>query len=391
MDNRLKLIYNQEILDGQWDSSKNTIENVMSHNEILDYDVYDINDIKGDEPYCLIIKHIYPLSLYIQQNEKLPISDLSKLKNCKIIFLNDTESDYEDVVHRLESMISKYGLSPTQFYIVNNNSKLKDYKSTEINLHTNRRLAIWISHSMTFTRPKFKLNKDLFFTFHIRENKIHRFLLLCLFKKYDLIDETDWSLLRGWDTKRFIDDEGRMRLFFYDQIFDSEDVKYLSDEIKYFHGFDVKKSIYELDFEFDIKNPNYNHLFKLDTYSNAYINVVTESEFAKDVVHITEKSFLPFYFFQLPVFFASQHHLRILKETYGFDTYDDLIDHSYDNEPDDSKRFYMAFYELIRLHQNKDQVIEFYETNKTRIFKNSEIVFKIKDDMTDHNFYKSLI
>ena len=41
--------------------------------------------------------------------------------------------------------------------------------------------------------------------------------------------------------------------------------------------------------------------------------------------------------------------VKKVKEEYDLFLFDDLIDHSYDNEPDDSKRFNMVFNELNRL------------------------------------------
>lgn len=396
MNNMLHLLYD-DLTDDVWDCRSNTLTNLMQHNNITNFKLHNIHEELIDINYVLIIKHVKQLGDHIYENNELPLLNnfIGKIGNSKIIYLNDTEPDSIDLLSRIDSIILNYPINPNQIYIVNNNSKLLEMKSelgSKINVHTNRRLAIWISQSMAHNHPKFVPNKLKMFTFHTREIKIHRFVLLCLFKKYNLLEDTDWSMLRGWDlNKRFLDEDGKMRMFYYDNTFNYEDIKYLEDEVKYLSKIDIKKSEFESNFEFDIPNPNYNDLFRLNSYSKSYINIITESHFNRDIIHITEKSFLPFFFMQLPIFCASYGHVKKMRELYKFDMFDDLIDHSYDNEPNSSKRFFMVFYEILRLYHMKDEIKKYYILNRNRFLTNKEKTERIKDDKSDYNFYLSLI
>ena len=56
-----------------------------------------------------------------------------------------------------------------------------------------------------------------------------------------------------------------------------------------------------------------------------------------------------FNFLQLPLFVATKHHVKKMRELYGFDFFDDIINHSYDEEPDNGKRMKMIIDEIIRL------------------------------------------
>jgi hypothetical protein len=80
-----------------------------------------------------------------------------------------------------------------------------------------------------------------------------------------------------------------------------------------------------------------------------------------------------------------------MRELYKFDMFDDLIDHSYDNEPNSSKRFFMVFYEILRLYHMKDEIKKYYILNRNRFLTNKEKTERIKDDKSDYNFYLSLI
>ena len=59
----------------------------------------------------------------------------------------------------------------------------------------------------------------------------------------------------------------------------------------------------------------------LDYFKNTYINIVTETyfDFKKYDIHITEKSFKPFYYFQLPIFLAPPNHIKMMREEYDLD------------------------------------------------------------------------
>ena len=108
------------------------------------------------------------------------------------------------------------------------------------------------------------------------------------------------------------------------------------------------------------------------TFENSYVNIVTESAYINSdfIVHITEKSFRPFYHYQLPIFVASHHHIGHLKETYGFDMFDDIIDHSYDDVINHRDRLFKIVDEIKRLNGKKEEIKEFYKNNYERFEKN---------------------
>ena len=119
---------------------------------------------------------------------------------------------------------------------------------------------------------------------------------------------------------------------------------------------------------------------------------MTETKFLDEdnVVQISEKSFKPFFYYQFPMILATHHHIKSLKEKYDFDFFDDVIDHSYDNEPNQKKRFNMFVNELVRLHKNKEKIIGFYENIQERFEENKKKVIEIGKNNSDFIFIKSL-
>ena len=82
----------------------------------------------------------------------------------------------------------------------------------------------------------------------------------------------------------------------------------------------------------------------------------------------------------------------MVKLKYGLDFYDDIIDHSYDDEPNQRKRLDMFVNEIKRLSENKQMIIDFYKNNKERFIDNKQRIvniLKVVDE--DYLFFESLI
>ena len=127
------------------------------------------------------------------------------------------------------------------------------------------------------------------------------------------------------------------------------------------------------------------------SFENSYFNVVTESVFHSpaSVIHHSEKSFRPFYYYQFPIFVASLNHVQSLRDEYGFDTFDDVIDHSYDFDTNPKSRLEKVVSEIHRINSNKEFFIDFYKKNKHRFYENREIYEKsgIDSKIRDFNFF----
>ena len=89
---------------------------------------------------------------------------------------------------------------------------------------------------------------------------------------------------------------------------------------------------------------------------------------------------------------ATQYHIKTMKEKYNFDFFDDIINHSYDNEPNQMRRLKMFVEEIERLDGIQDQVKEFYKNNKQRFEDNKQKVWNMLNIVEkDYQFFESLI
>jgi hypothetical protein len=263
---------------------------------------------------------------------------------------------------------------------------LKFKTETKLNVYSSGFLLKFIARHLSFQNSKYVKDKEGFFMCHNRSPKPHRYTLLVMLMKLGILENVDWSLIMGWAK--------RQKIFtnFYNDIFYNEEIKDLKPEIDYFDSIDIKRSKYEEEsgwFEAEevLGSFNWEEIYETKTYENTYVNIVSESNYDFDAVHITEKSLKPFYFYQLPIFLASPRHVKYLRELHNFDVFDDFIDHSYDKEPDNRKRFFMVLEEIKRLNDNKEKVIEFYNNNLDRFEKNKQSVLNIFRSTKDVDYF----
>jgi hypothetical protein len=213
--------------------------------------------------------------------------------------------------------------------------------------------------------------------------------------KNGLLNQMNWSFVPTYNVN--IDER------YFKDLLSENDINDIKSEIDDFSKLEIKISDFEEEKNWFNKHeqPNMAGLPKIMTipeypknYENSYVNIVTESMYFKkyNVIHITEKSFRPFYYYQIPLILASEGHVKKIKERYGLDFFDDIIDHSYDGIKNDRDRLYAFVKEIERIHQNKDQIIEFYKKNQERFEDNKRKIIKNLDLVNDeYEFFKNLI
>jgi hypothetical protein len=330
-----------------------------------------------NEKYYYFISKLSTFSFFentIPFTESLMVS-LKKLNNVNVVLLSEHESVDEENFIKLNDFIDRHNIDGTKIHLINNNSLLNFYKSkynSNINVLSTKYLPIFYSKLLNKHKIEFSTNREFLFMCHNKRMKSHRLAVLAFLKKTNIINDVDWSFM-----------------------FDSEsNVDYnlsptLKEEIEIILKNGNVKSKYEID-----------HVFKFgdlgdyiceDTFRNAYLNITTETNFITEDVHITEKSFKPFFFYQIPIFLSSAFHVKNLKEIYGFDLFEDVVNHDYDNETNFKKRFSLVCDEINRIYNNRDEIKKFIINNKERFLKNNEIVSNIINDRTDYNYFESLM
>jgi hypothetical protein len=91
----------------------------------------------------------------------------------------------------------------------------------------------------------------------------------------------------------------------------------------------------------------------LAEYADSWFTVVTETEMRARPSRITEKTLKPLVNFHPLIMLGNPGSLRMVRE-YGFVTFENVIDESYDEELDPRRRFDLAYAEFTRLCQMGD-------------------------------------
>jgi hypothetical protein len=371
-----------------------------------------IEDINDQENYYYIVSYSCTLSdMFINNivvNKKVEIDFLSneikelvtKKDNFYVMLLSEHEPDDINGYKELLNYIEKNNLPPHKFYLVNNNSKLDEWGNNsekKINVYK----LNFIPHSSTKVLTKIggvdflEEKKGKFFMCFNKSPKKHRYGLLLLLMKNNLLDNFNWSLVPTWDCKF---SESYLGSFFTES-----EMNMLSNEIDKFKKIEIKKSDYEIQEnhfnkfqEINRKNlPIWVHVPEsLESYRQSHFNVTTESMFYSswENIHISEKSLKPFYYYQFPLILSTPNHIKKMKEVYNLDFFDDIINHDYDDIIDDKKRLISFVNEIIRINSKKREFVEFYRINKDRFIENKRKIENILNVVDkDYLFFNGLI
>lgn len=389
------------LFDSNIENEKEHIFNTLTANKVDGIKMIDINNFEIDSE-----QKYYSFTItgtYMENFQSFPASSkvkelMKSYSNCFLVILAEHESDNGNVIKLIEKYCNKESINSNQVIAINGNQKIKaliNELNSKVVGHTSNRLPYVAVEGMTSFKYEFQKDKESFFMCYNRMLKPHRVSLLALLKREGILDEVDWTMLRGNElNERFSDPDGTPSFNLFFEVFDRDDFKEYYNEILFLQKSGIKKSRFEEEYRVD-QPPYFIDFYKtyeMNPYRNSYVNIVTETGYiSTDVIHITEKSLIPIYYSQIPLILANFEHNKFLKERYDFDLFEDIIDYSYDNEKDPRKRLFMFVDEVKRLNSIKDEIINFYKNNQERFELNKKKVTSILQDDTDYKFFKSLI
>ena len=104
--------------------------------------------------------------------------------------------------------------------------------------------------------------------------------------------------------------------------------------------------------------PCASHIIPTDIYNQSYYSIVAETVTDNEFNFFTEKIAKPLLSKRPFIVFAGQNYLSNLRKI-GFETFSDIIDESYDHEPDPQIRAYRAWQQVLLLgRENPDQIMQ---------------------------------
>ena len=331
---------------------------------------YTINgEISKTHKNLLLIEanHKFESILHIPQD----VFDFIKNNDIKLLFTNIPDPcDLSTFIIGCNYLKTK--LPKEKYYLIDSNTRLPDIFTFDFfveeaifNKHYN-----FINHpnSLGYISEKIHINEldgvrnKKFLCFNRNIDKPHRISLLYEYLNNDYSDSYFTFLMK---TENYAD---IYRL----------DVNKISITAEYFN----KHLPIELDTHniSDKGNFNVTNTFKKELFLNSCINLVTESSFERNELFISEKVFKPIINYQPFIVLSSYGYLKKLR-SYGFKTFGDYWDESYDDIENPDDRF-KKLLEIIRKLNKKtiEELNELYKNIKHICIYNKEVFDNLKID-----------
>jgi hypothetical protein len=358
----------------------------------------DTHEYNGDETYAMtgpifyyIIKNEYSYTLNGQLNPNhknilliegrtklesllnIPETVYNFIKNNDIKLLFTSIPDpCNDATYKLAFKYIKEKLPSNKYYIIDSNRRLKDILSFDFFLEESiiNRNQFFKPYptDLGYVSEKIELNEldgyrnKKFICFNRSVDKEHRLSLLNEYLTGNYSDSYFSFLLKV---------EGYSHVYTLDGSTPKIDINYFNKHIPI--ELDTQKISDKSDFRV-------NDAFKKELFLDSCINLVTESSFELNELFISEKILKPIINYQPFIVFSSYGYLKHLK-TYGFKTFSDFWDESYDDIENPNRRFF-ALLKLVRSLNDKsiDELNELYKNVKHICIYNRQLWDNLKID-----------
>lgn len=249
----------------------------------------------------------------------------NKIKREKFIF-----SNCNNFIDKTINYINSFPVNP---YI------LQGSLDENVDMHGNIKSAptLYDINNLTDT-----IRPNKFLCYNRNSSRLHRLLLVSRLLKDDILDESIVSLYEN----DYFNNHDRDDIFY-----EFEGLEFSYSDVTWMKK--VLKESYPLRLDFNnqqLAAQSDNYLSESQHYLDTYFSLVTETSISSDWCFVTEKCIRPMIGFHPFIVFGNPHTLKTLK-SFGFKTFDNIIDESYDNEFDTKKRFEMAYDEVKKLNK----------------------------------------
>ena len=358
----------------------------------------DTHEYNGDETYATcgpifyyIIKNEYSYTLngQLKPNHKniLLIEGRTKLESLlnipetvyNFIKNNDIKLLFTSIpdpcnksTYKLAFKYIKEKLPSNKYYIIDSNRRLKDILSfdffIEESIINRNQFFKPYPTDLGYVSEKIELNEldgyrnKKFICFNRNVDKEHRLSLLNEYLTGNYSDSYFSFLLKV---------EGYSHVYTLDGSKPKIDINFFNKHIPI--ELDTQKISDKSDFRV-------NDAFKKELFLDSCINLVTETSFQQNELFVSEKILKPIINYQPFIVFSSYGYLKHLK-TYGFKTFSDFWDESYDDIENPNRRFF-ALLNLVRSLNDKsiDELNELYKNVKHICIYNRQLWDNLKID-----------
>jgi hypothetical protein len=209
------------------------------------------------------------------------------------------------------------------------------------------------------------------FNFMVNKRRPNRELLLVFLKHFGLATP-DYTLC--WKDSNWIErgllsamtDNAKLRQIIHDTDMDTPSRMYLT-------GSEVVCAN-ELIYRNHLDNADvYQAFIKKDLFESSCVSLITEPVLLEREALITEKTIMAIYGGTLPIWVGGWCQANVMQD-YGFDVFDDIVDHSYQESTDPVERCFLAIERNLDLLRDFDRARDFLAHNRHRLQHNLDLL-----------------
>lgn len=226
------------------------------------------------------------------------------------------------------------------------------------------------------------LNSKFTFVALNRNFRIHRIIFLCLLFGLKLEKNGMISCMFKNDLKSF-----------EHHLVDAQDISLRKTLFTGFERLKKYSNFIKDDYDiYDSANDNASNFNKKlnNVYKNTFLEIVSETTFFEKCFLITEKTANCFLGYNFPIILNSKGSVNFLRNM-GFDMFDDIVNHNYDNIDDPFDRLYHAIYDNKDLLLDSKKIKKLWCENIKRFEKNVNFLQNNMYDFYSNRFKKELI
>ena len=286
----------------------------------------------------------------------------------EIIYVNDHQYDENNHCFHLTSLLENSTCDPQQHFVIfdhlNHEDELQHYPHVSV--------PVWLASSVSeFVQQRIQPDwsqKTHVFNFMINKPRPHREFLLMLIKHFGL-DNYCHSL--AWRRININLDSIKKSVNnnLYRKIIDSVQVDTPVTDYRFGPEIALEQGVLNGSFK---NSETYQHLLQKTLFEPTCVSLITEPMcFERESMH-TEKTLMAIYGGTFPIWVGGWRladHLAAL----GFDVFDDIIDHSYQDMMDPWDRCYYAIERNLKLLQDFTRARELIAANQHRLAHNVQL------------------
>ena len=140
-----------------------------------------------------------------------------------------------------------------------------------------------------------------------------------------------------------------------------------------YHLFNGDRHKGDIIFLANTSSGNYTGWVGPNVFEPSVISLITEPGAHSLSAFVTEKTLYAFEGQTIPIWAGGYRHAEMFRNM-GFDMFDDLIDHSYSEHPDENKRIELAVTLNKTVLQDTQSLINYYNNNKERFVYNQQLM-----------------